>query len=174
MIELGGHELRSEDYELAAFVDNECRGSVKLMYVEPFDIYVAFLLAFGEASEEMYFVLTDGNDVSLSDDLVRYETDGTVGTLTEPVTLHFGTLGVGEGMQLPVNIYPNPSKGIFNIEGVSIQKVEVIDTYGQVILSEEVKNDNLQINLRDRAVGAYLLRVVTDRGVTSKKLVLVR
>ncbi len=174
VIEVEGEELRSEDYELAAFVGDECRGSVKLMYVEPFDRYVAFLLAFGEATEEMHFVLTDGNDVSLSDDLVRYETDGTVGTLTEPVTLHFGTLGVGEGMQLPVNIYPNPSKGIFNIEGVSIQKVEVIDTYGQVILSEEVKNDCLQINLRDRAVGAYLLRVVTDKGVTSKKLVLVR
>ena len=174
VIELDGEELRSEDYELAAFVGDECRGSVKLMYVEPFDIYVAFLLAFGEASEEMYFVLTDGNDVSLSDDLVRYETDGTVGTLTEPVTLHFGTLGVEDGKLLPVHIYPNPSKDIFNVEGVGIKKVEVVDTYGQVIFSTEVENDNLQINLSDKAAGAYLFRVVTDKGVATKKLVLMR
>jgi len=174
VIELGGHELRSEDYELAAFVDNECRGSVKLMYVEPLDRYVAFLLAFGEATETMHFVLTDGTDVVWSDDNLSYIADGTIGTLSEPVTLHFGTMGLNDNGAEYVNVFPNPSRGVFNIEGKGIRRIEVIDGYGQVLRSEEVKNDYLQINLSDRAAGAYLLRVVTDKGVTSKKLVLVR
>ena len=79
-------------------------------------------------------------------------------------------LGVGDNMQL-LYIYPNPSKDVFNIEGVGIRKVEVMNAFGQVILSEEVKNDNLQINLSGKAAGAYLLRVVTDKGVTTKKLI---
>ena len=174
VVEMGGEELRSEDYELAAFVGNECRGSVKLMYVEPFDRYVAFLLAFGDKTEDLHFVLTDETGTSLSDDLVRYETDGTVGTLTEPVTLHFGTLGVSDDQMAPVHIYPNPSKGIFNVEGVGICKFEVVDHFGQVILSEEVRNDNLQINLSDRAAGAYLLRIITSNGVTTRKLLITK
>ena len=36
VIELDGSELRSDDFEVAAFVGNECRGSAKLMYVEEF------------------------------------------------------------------------------------------------------------------------------------------
>jgi len=171
VVEVEGAELRSEDYELAAFAGDECRGSVKLMYIEPLDRYVAFLLAFGDQAEPLHFVLTDGRNMSWSSDLVTYETDGTVGTLTEPVTLHFGTLGVADNLRVPVYVYPNPSKGIFRIEGEGILKVEVMDAYGQVILSEEVENDFMQVNLGDRAAGAYLLRVVTDNGVTTKKLV---
>lgn len=174
VIELDGEELRSEDYELAAFVGDECRGSVKLMYVESINRYVAFLTVFGDETEGLHFVLTDGTDMSQSNDFVQYETDGMVGSLIEPVTLRFGTLGVGVGMRLPVHIYPNPSKGVFNIEGVGIRKFEVVDAYGQVILSEEVQSDNNQINLSGNAAGAYLLRVVTDKGVATKKLVLVK
>ncbi len=174
VVEMGGEELRSEDYELAAFVGDECRGSVKLMYVEPFDRYVAFLLAFGDETEDMRFVLTDGTDAVWSDESMTYITDGTVGTVTEPATLHFGTLGVADDLMGSVYVYPNPSKGIFCVEGVGIRKVEVVDSYGQVILSEGVRNDYLQINLCDKVAGAYLLRVVTDRGVVTKKMVLVR
>jgi hypothetical protein len=72
---------------------------------------------------------------------------------------------------VPVNVYPNPTKGIFNVEGEGIRKIEVMDAYGLVIFSKEVDKGILQIDLGGRAAGAYLLRVVTDKGVTTKKLV---
>ena len=74
-------------------------------------------------------------------------------------------------MQKLVNVYPNPSNGIFNIEGEGIRKIEVIDVYGQVILSKEIKDTNIQVDLSGKAAGAYLLRVVTDGGITTHKLV---
>jgi hypothetical protein len=46
-----------------------------------------------------------------------------------------------------------------------------MNTFGQVILSEKAENDNLKINLSDKAAGAYLLRIVTDNGVSTQKLV---
>ena len=81
VIELDGAELYSNEYELAAFVDDECRGSVKLMYVEPIDRYVAFLLVYGDAEEDMHFVLTDGLETILSDDVFNFVADKTIGTI---------------------------------------------------------------------------------------------
>jgi hypothetical protein len=171
VIELDGLEVRSEDYELAAFVGNECRGSVKLMYVEPLDRYVAFLLVYGNAGDRQLFVMTDGSEEIWSSDCLEFAADGTAGTLTEPAVLHFRTTGLGDVTQKPVNVYPNPSDGIFNIEGEDILKIEVVDMYGQVILSEDVKTVHIRIDLGDKAAGAYLLRVVTDGGIVTHKIV---
>ena len=171
VIDMEGTELRSEDYELAAFAGNECRGSVKLMYVEPYDRYVALLMAYGEGGEELRFVLTDGEGTSWSNDRVTYTANGMVGTMTEPTVLHFGPMDTEDNLQKPIHVYPNPSTGIFNIEGEGIQKIEVIDIYGQVILSKEVKNANHKVDLSDKAAGAYLLRVVTVDGIVTHKLI---
>ena len=171
VVEMDGEELRSEEYELAAFVGDECRGSVRLMYVEPLDRYVAFLLVYGDEPEEVRFVLTDGNEVVCSGDCLTYAPDGIEGTPTEPVTLHFGTLGLNESGQDVVNIFPNPSDGIFSIEGKGVRKIEVVDAYGQMILSKETQNDFERIDLSDKADGLYLLRVVTSNGITTKQLI---
>ena len=171
VIKIDGQELRSEDYEIAAYVGNECRGSVRLMYVEPFDRYVAFLLVFGEAEEEIHFVLTDGNDVVWSDDFLTYTDDGLEGTVTEPAILHFGTLGLNDNEHDFVNIFPNPSNGIFNIEGNGLRKIEVVNAFGQTVLLREVENSLMQIDLGDKAAGVYLLRVITNNGITTKQLI---
>ena len=166
IVELDGEELRSDDYELAAFAGDECRGSVKLMYVAPIDRYVAFLTVFGNQEEDMRFVLTNGENMNWSDDQLTFAVDGMSGTLTEPTTLRFGT-----SAQDHVNIFPNPSNGVFNIEGKSIRKVSVIDAYGQVVLSKEVADDVMQIDLNDKATGIYMLQIVTDKGITTRQLI---
>ena len=171
VIELDNNELRSDNYEIAAFVGNECRGTVKLMYVEPLDRYIAFLLVFGDNEEDLRFVLTDGMDAGWSEDHLMYSDNGVIGSLTAPAILHFSSLGLNEDGQSIVNVYPNPSKDIFNIEGNGIRKVEIINSYGQVVYSKEVEDDNLQINLGNRAIGTYLLRVITDDGIMTKQLI---
>ncbi len=171
VVELDGEELRSEDYEVAVFAGNECRGSIKLVYVEPINRYLAFLLVSGEAEESLRFVLTDGTNSIWSKDYLMYTIDGEIGTPTEPTVLHFGPLSVDDDSQKMVNVYPNPSNDIYNIEGKDIEKVEVIDNFGQIILSKEVENDFIQISLNGRASGAYLLRVVTNNGVINNKLI---
>ena len=171
VVEMNRQELRSEEYEVAAFVGNECRGNVKLMYVEPLDRYVAFLLVFGRMEEEIHFVLTDGDDAIWSDDVLTYSTDGTEGTVTEPVTLHFGTLGLDNDTPDVVNIFPNPSDGVFNIEGNGIRRIEVINVYGQVILTKEVGDYSSQIDLSGNAAGMYLLRVITNNGITTNQII---
>ena len=171
VLELDGEELRSEGLELAAFVDNECRGSVKLMHVEPVDRYIAFLTVFGELSETLYFSFTDGVQTELSMDEIAFEADGMVGSLVEPIILHFGTTRVDENELSKVLVYPNPANGVFNIQGQGIRKIEVFNAFGQAVISEETSNDHLQIDLSRYADGCYMLRVITDNGITNSQLI---
>ena len=171
VLELDGEELRSEEYELAAFVGDECRGSVKLMYVEPVNRFVAFLTVFGEPSETLYFRLTDGTQTELSMDEITFAADGMEGTLSEPMTLRFGTTKLDENEWSKVLVYPNPSNGVFNIQGQGIRKIEVFNAFGQAVVSEETSNDHLQIDLSRYADGCYMLRVVTDNGISNRQLI---
>ena len=172
VVNMSGTELRSEDYELAAFVGGECRGSVKLMYVEPLDRYVAFLLVFGDEAESVSFALTDGSETLWSGESMVYSSDALIGTASSPATIHFGNSGVDESEQLNASIYPNPSDGTINIQCEGIEKLEVINMYGQVILSNEAKCDFQKVNLSDETDGVYMLYIYTDKGTVAKRIII--
>lgn len=171
VVDLNGEELYSDEYELAAFVGDECRGSVKLMYVEPVDRYVAFLTVFGGSNEDLHFAVTNGINTKWSSNMIVYSADAIIGSLSEPATIHFGTTGLNDDAQVNAMVYPNPSNGVFNIKCESIQKVEVMNIYGQMVVSMEVDTNDLQIDLGDKAEGAYMLRIITNNGVVTKNLI---
>lgn len=167
VVDIEGEELRSESYELSAFVNDECRGSVKLMYVEPLDRYVAFLTVFGEDAESIRFVLTDGNETRISDNTMAYSPDAIVGTLSKPATIQFGSASTSDD----VLIYPNPSSDVFNVSCEGIRRVEVMNAFGQVVSSKETNSGKVQIDLSDKAAGTYVLRIYTDNGVEMRKII---
>lgn len=171
IVEIDGNILRSEDYDLAAFVGDECRGSVKLKYIKPLDRYVAFLLVHGDREGNLRFVLSDGIECSWSSDYLMYVNDATLGSPVSPVVLHFGPLGIDDNGLATINVYPNPSYDIFNIVGEGIRKVDVINTFGQVIYSKEGVGDFLKIDLGNYSIGAYLVRVITDKGVALQQII---
>lgn len=171
VVELNGRELRGEDYEIAIFAGNECRGTVKLKYVKPMDRYMAFLVVFGDDEENLRYLLTDGENMSWSTSCQRFVKDGMVGSVKDPVVLRFDGWGLDEENQVFVNVFPNPSAGLFNIEGTNIRKIEVVNVYGQIVISEEVCDDNVQLNLNDKASGAYLLRVTTNNGIKTQQII---
>ena len=172
VVEVEDEELRSDRHELAAFVDGECRGSVRLLYVEPIDRYVAFLTVFGETGEALEFRLTDGTDMQFSTDMFAFASDGTEGTLASPKVLHFGTLGMGETSAM-VRIYPNPvrQKEMLNIalpEASGKMKVEIDNMLGVIVFREEVTLDHtsaVRISLPDAVLpGTYVLKVTRADG----------
>ena len=171
IVELDDAELKSEDYELAAFVGDECRGSVKLMYVEPFNSYVAFLTVFGDQSDEMRFVLADDNNVLNSTEQIMFVNDGVVGNLMEPALIHFGSLNsVNENSQT-VSVYPNPTKGSINVYCNDINRIEVINAVGQIVMDMNVVDDSVSIDLSNQSDGVYMLRVITDNEIIVKRII---
>ena len=168
VVETEGEELRSDSYELAAFVGDECRGSVKLMFVAPLNRYVAFLTVFGEPGDEILFRLTDGKGTATATERCAFVTDGTLGSLTQPLILRFGNLGVEDNKMSSVSVYPNPvEKGQPVCIDVSASfgnaAVEVIDVMGKVLLT---RSGVIQRIPAPDVPGVYTVRVTGEQGQT--------
>ena len=79
-----------------------------------------------------------------------------------------------------LDVYPNPSRDVFNISftSQSIQdlRIRILNVVGEVIASEELEQFigeyTKQINLEDNAKGIYFLEIETNDGMISKKLIL--
>ncbi len=66
-----------------------------------------------------------------------------------------------------VNIYPNPVSSVLRVEGEGIEQVEVIDVNGRVVMNTKGGS----INVSSLADGVYMVRVVTESGVSTQKIV---
>jgi len=79
-----------------------------------------------------------------------------------------------------LDVYPNPSRDIFNIsftsEDVQDLKVRVLNVIGEELINENLQQFigeyTKQINLEDNAKGIYFLEIETNEGVINKKLIL--
>ena len=72
-------------------------------------------------------------------------------------------------------MYPNPSQGIFNIETSQTEKqsLQMFDVHGTLVLSEVIY-DKAVIDARTLAEGVYTIRVLSNKGLVNKRLVIVK
>lgn len=79
-------------------------------------------------------------------------------------------VGIEEVANVKVEIYPNPTTDRLNIEcGQTISRIEVLDVAGRTVMSQ---NGNVNsINTKALAEGVYMLRVMTEAGVSAQKFV---
>ena len=66
-----------------------------------------------------------------------------------------------------VNIYPNPTTGIMNVEGNDILTIEVIDVTGRMVMSQKGAGS---INMSILPNGVYAIRTVTENGSCMQKV----
>lgn len=62
--------------------------------------------------------------------------------------------------QEKINIYPNPSNGIFNIENDNITKIEIFDLVGKLILKQENEFGVSFVDLNHYPKGTYLAKII--------------
>lgn len=103
----------------------------------------------------------------------------TVDTITVPDSLRNFVLKAPASSptsQMTVKVYPNPSNGQFTIEIVSsaetMQKVNVYNTFGQVVESFSNINTNLFRIRMQQPAGIYYLETITDRDRVLKKILI--
>ena len=72
-----------------------------------------------------------------------------------------------------VQIMPNPTSGILNLTfPITTTEVQVLDMNGRIVLQRKVENQLLtRLDLSELAEQVYLIRVVSDEGVVTKKVV---
>ena len=76
-----------------------------------------------------------------------------------------------------IKVYPNPSKGIYNINLISKSDISlnVFDLSGRLVFSNKLKNTNtIELDISDKLSGTYILKMVTDDLHYQKRIILTR
>ena len=73
-------------------------------------------------------------------------------------------VGVNDHEMATVSVYPNPTMGLFIIEGQDVTEVEVYNAQGQLVISQTVSDDFVEIDLSNAANGLYLVRTMSNAG----------
>ena len=72
-----------------------------------------------------------------------------------------------------ITLQPNPTSGFVNINSrFEMQKIEVINIAGQILLSEQTTAKNHQLNLSDFAEGIYFVKVSYSNGMSITKKII--
>ena len=79
-----------------------------------------------------------------------------------------------------LDVYPNPSRDIFNVrftsEDVQNLEIRIINVIGEVVYTENLEQFvgeyTKQVDLATYTKGVYFLEITTDNGVINKKLIL--
>ena len=182
VVELDGEELTNANYELAAFADGECRGSVQMMYVEPLNRYMALLTIAGEEATNLHFGLYNtetGEEYLNADEVLSFEADAIGGDIDAPFVIRFrGTTGIDD-LSKSLQVYPNPvapgetfSVGSLTAEGNEV-RVEIVNALGAKV--SEQTSTRLPASMKAPATaGVYMLKITVDGKETHCRKLVVR
>ncbi len=73
------------------------------------------------------------------------------------------------------SIFPNPSTGVFQVSLESFSddlSFEVINSLGQVIVSENVTSNVINVDISGNEAGTYFVKVISNKGATIKPIIL--
>ena len=79
-----------------------------------------------------------------------------------------------------LNIYPNPSEGVFNVKFNTIEKYDVdlmiLSSNGSLVYSKTDLNvdgqTNIKVDISAHAKGVYQLLIKSENGIISKRLIM--
>jgi hypothetical protein len=148
VLKMDGQERRSEGDMIGAFVGDECRGVTRPIYLSATNRYVAFLMVHSNdvAGENVIFkafVEREGAVYGVSES-IRYEADGSNGTLRKPTVLNtdafeYKVAGAGPRIYSLSQNVPNPFSGgsgtriNFTVAEAGVAEVRIFDVSGRLI-----------------------------------------
>jgi hypothetical protein len=111
---------------------------------------------------------------------IETTSDGCIGDTVWMQIMVESHTGINQIQIDDINIYPNPSLDIFNIEFSSLitqnLQVKIINSIGEVVFIDNLENYigeyKKQINLKEYSKAIYLLKIQTNDGIINKKLIL--
>jgi len=107
---------------------------------------------------------------------VTYNPEMNTGTfenngLSEVRNVKLTSTGTIEHNMASLRIYPNPSLGLFNLDGIDgLAKISVVNTYGEEILDSEFTLPG-KLDLSGKPDGIYFIRIESEKGVFFEKLI---
>jgi subtilisin family serine protease len=92
--------------------------------------------------------------------------------MVDDISINTTTTGVNE-ISNNIKIYPNPTKDVINISGINnFNTIEIVNVNGKVV--KEFNGYTNTININDLDNGNYLIKIITDDNVISKRISLIK
>ena len=86
-----------------------------------------------------------------------------------------GTVSVNSFDETAYTVFPVPANSNVRVAGPGLNEVEVYNTMGQrVMVVNDINADETVINVMSLTPGSYLFRIITNNGVTTKNVIVVR
>lgn len=131
-----------------------------------YNIYLDGELVSENVTETTYTLMNLSSGSHIAEVEAVYETGFSVKTEVEILMLNVNTNEVSD-----FKMYPNPSSGVFTLEVNSRATVTIFDMHGRLLSSSEIEAGSSVMD-HMLATGAYIINVQTDRGSSSKKLII--
>ena len=93
---------------------------------------------------------------------------------SDVITVSVSPTGIAEAeaLEAGVKLQPNPTNGIITISSrFEMQKIELLNVAGQLLLTQSTTDKTHQLNLTDFTEGIYFVRVVYPNGLSTVKKV---
>jgi hypothetical protein len=89
-------------------------------------------------------------------------------------TLHVSFVDIPEIVKGKINVYPNPAKDKVSIDSGNgkIKSLTLINTKGDVVLEKFFNTEKVQLDISGIPSSFYILKVITDDGVFTSKLLI--
>ena len=69
-------------------------------------------------------------------------------------------------------VYPNPAKDeVLVASSLTMERVEIVNMLGQVVFAADVNANSVKVNTAEMGAGNYLVKMYTEAGMATKKLV---
>ena len=91
------------------------------------------------------------------------------------LTLELGTaLSINELIAQTTEIYPNPANNVLNIVSytVGIDKINIYNLNGQLVLNKEVNNNQKTLNISSLESGIYIVDILSENTSVKRKLII--
>ncbi len=178
------------DYEYTAGegefkANGKADGKVRSTDFEHYNIYRGssadnFTLI-GESNEGKYFDAVETGtyyyQVTAVYDVDGEECESAPATAYDDETQNYVVVEVVSINENGVNgmmIYPNPTKDKLNINAEAMTRISITNALGQTIYDSEVDSDNEIIDMTQYEGGVYMVRIVTENGVTVERVTVVK
>ncbi len=86
----------------------------------------------------------------------------------------FDHVGMSENSTNTMSIYPNPVRDNLTITAENMTRITIVNTLGQVVYDRNVNSDNEIVNMSSYDSGIYMLRITTEKGVTTNRISVIK
>ncbi|UPT71355.1 MAG: T9SS type A sorting domain-containing protein [Flavobacterium sp. JAD_PAG50586_2] len=93
--------------------------------------------------------------------------------ITDPANTIFQTLSNPDvAVDASIAIYPNPAKGLINIEcNNTIKSVQLYDVQGRILQTNLINGNQASIDISTHSNGIYFVKIISDNGIKVQKIV---